>query len=130
MVLAVFASIFAPFGGFFASGFKRAFKMKDFGDTIPGALGGGRRWSQGALAADGAACAALGALLRQAPWHRRWLDIAFLDLWCWVPRLLCRACPAFGPRCRPAATPARPRPHSPPADLWPLLPPRWQATAA
>ncbi|KAL5019212.1 hypothetical protein ScPMuIL_004934 [Solemya velum] len=25
-----------PFGGFFASGFKRAFKIKDFGDTIPG----------------------------------------------------------------------------------------------
>ena len=23
-------------GGFFASGFKRAFKLKDFGDTIPG----------------------------------------------------------------------------------------------
>ncbi len=23
-------------GGFFASGFKRAFHMKDFGDTIPG----------------------------------------------------------------------------------------------
>jgi CDP-diglyceride synthetase len=23
-------------GGFFASGFKRAFKIKDFGDTIPG----------------------------------------------------------------------------------------------
>jgi CDP-diglyceride synthetase len=36
MVLATFASVFAPFGGFFASGFKRAFKMKDFGDTIPG----------------------------------------------------------------------------------------------
>eukprot|EP00877_Chromochloris_zofingiensis_P000099 jgi/Chrzof1/1008/Cz01g36190.t1_CDS[v5.2] len=36
MVLAVFASIVAPFGGFFGSGFKRAFKMKDFGDTIPG----------------------------------------------------------------------------------------------
>ncbi|KAI8464082.1 MAG: cytidylyltransferase family-domain-containing protein [Monoraphidium minutum] len=35
-VLAVFASFVAPFGGFFASGFKRAFKMKDFGDTIPG----------------------------------------------------------------------------------------------
>jgi phosphatidate cytidylyltransferase len=34
--LAVFASAVAPFGGFFASGFKRAFKMKDFGDTIPG----------------------------------------------------------------------------------------------
>lgn len=25
-----------PAGGFFASGFKRAFKMKDFGQTIPG----------------------------------------------------------------------------------------------
>ncbi|KAF9609017.1 hypothetical protein IFM89_012356 [Coptis chinensis] len=25
-----------PFGGFFASGFKRAFKVKDFGDSIPG----------------------------------------------------------------------------------------------
>lgn len=36
VVLAVFASFIAPFGGFFASGFKRAFKMKDFGDTIPG----------------------------------------------------------------------------------------------
>lgn len=36
MVLAVFASLVAPFGGFFASGFKRAFKMKDFGQTIPG----------------------------------------------------------------------------------------------
>ena len=29
-------SIIAPFGGFFASGFKRAFKIKDFSDTIPG----------------------------------------------------------------------------------------------
>uniref|UniRef100_A0A7S0R2F3 Phosphatidate cytidylyltransferase n=1 Tax=Chlamydomonas leiostraca TaxID=1034604 RepID=A0A7S0R2F3_9CHLO len=36
MVLSVFASVIAPFGGFCASGFKRAFKMKDFGDTIPG----------------------------------------------------------------------------------------------
>jgi len=36
VILAVFASAVAPFGGFFASGFKRAFKMKDFGDTIPG----------------------------------------------------------------------------------------------
>lgn len=36
MVLAAFASFVAPFGGFFGSGFKRAFKMKDFGDTIPG----------------------------------------------------------------------------------------------
>eukprot|EP00850_Spirogloea_muscicola_P011508 SM000071S21132 [mRNA] locus=s71:539066:542704:- [translate_table: standard] len=32
----VFASSIAPFGGFFASGFKRAFKIKDFGDSIPG----------------------------------------------------------------------------------------------
>lgn len=36
MVLAAFASLIAPFGGFFASGFKRAFKIKDFGDSIPG----------------------------------------------------------------------------------------------
>jgi len=36
MVLSLFASIIAPFGGFFASGFKRAFKIKDFGETIPG----------------------------------------------------------------------------------------------
>ncbi|XP_031553815.1 phosphatidate cytidylyltransferase 2-like [Actinia tenebrosa] len=34
--MALFSSIIAPFGGFFASGFKRAFKVKDFGDTIPG----------------------------------------------------------------------------------------------
>ena len=34
--LGAFASIIAPFGGFFASGFKRAFKIKDFGDLIPG----------------------------------------------------------------------------------------------
>ena len=36
LALAVFASTIGPFGGFFASGFKRAFKIKDFGDTIPG----------------------------------------------------------------------------------------------
>mmetsp|Transcript_22260 Transcript_22260/g.26749 ORF Transcript_22260/g.26749 Transcript_22260/m.26749 type:complete len:448 (-) Transcript_22260:749-2092(-) len=36
VVLAGFASIIAPFGGFFASGFKRAFNIKDFGDSIPG----------------------------------------------------------------------------------------------
>ncbi|RZB67011.1 Phosphatidate cytidylyltransferase 3 [Glycine soja] len=34
--MGLFASIIAPFGGFFASGFKRAFKIKDFGDSIPG----------------------------------------------------------------------------------------------
>ena len=36
VVIASFASLIAPFGGFFASGFKRAFKIKDFSDTIPG----------------------------------------------------------------------------------------------
>jgi len=36
VVLSLFASIIGPFGGFFASGFKRAFKIKDFGDIIPG----------------------------------------------------------------------------------------------
>lgn len=34
--LASFASLIAPFGGFFASGLKRTFKVKDFGHTIPG----------------------------------------------------------------------------------------------
>jgi len=34
--LSIFCGIVAPFGGFFASGFKRAFKIKDFGDLIPG----------------------------------------------------------------------------------------------
>lgn len=32
----LFSSFAAPFGGFFASGFKRAFKVKDFGSLIPG----------------------------------------------------------------------------------------------
>ncbi|KAK9466102.1 cytidylyltransferase family-domain-containing protein [Lipomyces arxii] len=36
MIMASFASLIAPFGGFFASGLKRTFKIKDFGDTIPG----------------------------------------------------------------------------------------------
>jgi len=36
LLLAFFASLVAPFGGFFASGFKRAFDIKDFGDSIPG----------------------------------------------------------------------------------------------
>ncbi|CAJ0635407.1 16279_t:CDS:2 [Entrophospora sp. SA101] len=34
--MACFASLIAPFGGFFASGVKRAFHLKDFGDSIPG----------------------------------------------------------------------------------------------
>lgn len=36
LVMATFASLIAPFGGFFASGFKRAFNIKDFGHSIPG----------------------------------------------------------------------------------------------
>lgn len=36
IVLGVFAAFFAPFGGFFASGFKRAARIKDFGELIPG----------------------------------------------------------------------------------------------
>ncbi|KAF3850469.1 hypothetical protein F7725_012241, partial [Dissostichus mawsoni] len=36
IALSSFASIMGPFGGFFASGFKRAFKIKDFAYTIPG----------------------------------------------------------------------------------------------
>lgn len=35
-VFATFASLIAPFGGFFASGLKRTFKVKDFGESIPG----------------------------------------------------------------------------------------------
>ncbi|KAI9027397.1 phosphatidate cytidylyltransferase [Phycomyces nitens] len=36
ILMACFASLIAPVGGFFASAVKRAFKIKDFGDTIPG----------------------------------------------------------------------------------------------
>ncbi|KAG0163251.1 hypothetical protein DFQ28_011660 [Apophysomyces sp. BC1034] len=36
LVMACFASLIAPFGGFFASGVKRAFHIKDFGQSIPG----------------------------------------------------------------------------------------------
>eukprot|EP01018_Ginkgo_biloba_P024691 Gb_11649 [translate_table: standard] len=36
LAFGLFASSIAPFGGFFASGFKRAFNIKDFGDSIPG----------------------------------------------------------------------------------------------
>lgn len=34
--ISLFSSSLAPLGGFFASGFKRAIKIKDFSDTIPG----------------------------------------------------------------------------------------------
>ncbi|KAJ1921584.1 phosphatidate cytidylyltransferase [Mycoemilia scoparia] len=36
LALSAFASLIAPFGGFFASGVKRAFNIKDFGNSIPG----------------------------------------------------------------------------------------------
>ncbi|KAL9600068.1 MAG: hypothetical protein Q9219_003438 [cf. Caloplaca sp. 3 TL-2023] len=36
LVFASFASLIAPFGGFFASGLKRFAKVKDFGESIPG----------------------------------------------------------------------------------------------
>ena len=36
LVLAVFASLIAPFGGFLGSGLKRAYNIKDFGNLIPG----------------------------------------------------------------------------------------------
>ncbi|KAH3756239.1 phosphatidate cytidylyltransferase [Pelomyxa schiedti] len=35
-LMAIFGSLVAPYGGFFASGFKRAFKIKDFDEKIPG----------------------------------------------------------------------------------------------
>lgn len=36
LAMSLFCSIIGPFGGFFASGFKRACRIKDFGDVIPG----------------------------------------------------------------------------------------------
>jgi phosphatidate cytidylyltransferase len=36
ITLAVFASLVAPFGGFMASGIKRAYNIKDFDSIIPG----------------------------------------------------------------------------------------------
>ena len=36
LIFSTFASLIAPFGGFFASGLKRTFKVKDFGESIPG----------------------------------------------------------------------------------------------
>lgn len=35
-VIAFFAGLIAPFGGFFASGLKRSLKIKDFANIIPG----------------------------------------------------------------------------------------------
>ncbi|CAN0007031.1 unnamed protein product, partial [Scytosiphon promiscuus] len=42
--IALMASLIGPFGGFFASGLKRAYGVKDFGDTIPGHGGAGDRF--------------------------------------------------------------------------------------
>ena len=36
LVFALFASLIAPFGGFFASGIKRAYRIKDFDSIFPG----------------------------------------------------------------------------------------------
>lgn len=36
LLFSTFASLIAPFGGFFASGLKRTFNIKDFGESIPG----------------------------------------------------------------------------------------------
>jgi len=36
LVLALFASLVAPFGGFLASAIKRAYRLKDFDSLIPG----------------------------------------------------------------------------------------------
>ena len=36
LFLGLFASLVAPFGGFFASGIKRAYKLDDFASIIPG----------------------------------------------------------------------------------------------
>lgn len=36
LVFMLFASLIAPFGGFFASGLKRALQIKDFSNLIPG----------------------------------------------------------------------------------------------
>ena len=36
MIAFFFASLIGPFRGFFPSGFKRAFKIKDFSNNIPG----------------------------------------------------------------------------------------------
>ena len=36
VIFAIYASLLAPFVGFFASGFKRALGIKDFATTLPG----------------------------------------------------------------------------------------------
>ena len=36
IIYCLFIGLLAPFAGFFASGMKRAWKIKDFGDALPG----------------------------------------------------------------------------------------------
>lgn len=36
MIFCLFSALAGPFAGFFASGWKRAYKIKDFSDTLPG----------------------------------------------------------------------------------------------
>eukprot|EP01084_Bolivina_argentea_P050387 92647_1 len=40
VIFALYASVIGPFGGFFASGFKRAFKLKDFSNSVGYGHGG------------------------------------------------------------------------------------------
>jgi len=40
LIFALYASLIGPFGGFFASGFKRAFKLKDFSQSVGFGHGG------------------------------------------------------------------------------------------
>merc|ERR1712154_158330 len=40
LIFALYASLIGPFGGFFASGFKRAFKLKDFSQSVGYGHGG------------------------------------------------------------------------------------------
>ena len=36
LIYCFFSALIAPYAGFFASGMKRAYKIKDFSDTLPG----------------------------------------------------------------------------------------------
>ena len=67
LVLSAFASLIAPFGGFFASGFKRGFKIKDFGDSIPGHGGMTDRMDCQARVSHGL-CGGLGRQTRVHGW--------------------------------------------------------------
>lgn len=80
---AVFTSLVAPFGGFLASGVKRAFRIKDFGDYIPGHGGATDRMDcqflAGTCARPCEGAAGFGAIRTRA---RAWLCE---DGWCAHP---------------------------------------------